>query len=160
VFGLSVASGNDIEITSDGKLNITYEMSTIRNVASIDSEGRITQSAESDQTATVIIKMKVANRSTALATSAITVHFQWVAPEIGNFAYADGSFSNAYDSSKTVVGLIYAKDEISSTEGDVYIIGTEYASETPLYLGYEPIEGNTSSSDSILKEAGYLKTYD
>ena len=159
VFGLSVASGNDVETTSDGKLNITYEMSTIRNVASIDSEGRITQLAESDQTATVIIKMKVANRPTALATSAITVHFQWVAPEIGNFAYADGSFSNAYDSSKTVVGLVYAKDEISSTEGDVYIIGAEYASETPLYLGYEPMEGNTSSSDSILKEAGYLKTY-
>lgn len=159
VFGISVAEGNDIEITNTGKLNITYSMATINGVASIDSEGRITQLKEDTRTATVTIKMKVANRATPLSQT-VTVHFQWVAPSVGDFAYADGSFSNAWTADKTLIGLVYAKEETGDNEGDVFIIGTEYSSKDSLYLGYEPQEGNASeTSDTKIKEAGYLKNY-
>ena len=158
VFGITVAEGNDIEIVNN-KLDITYSMATISGVASIDSEGRITQLSESTKTATVTIKMKVANRATPLSQT-VTVHFQWVAPAIGDFAYADGSFSNTWTADKTLIGLVYAKEETGTNEGDVYIIGTEYSSKDPLYLGYEPQEGDpTETSDIIIKEAGYLRNY-
>ena len=159
VFGIAVSAGNDVEITGNpAKLNITYTMTTIKGVASIDSEGRITQESESDSVATVTIKMKVANRTNPLEQK-VTVRFKWVAPEIGNFAYADGTFSNGFDPSKTLVGIVYAKEASSDTEGDVYILGKEYSSETALYLGYETEEGNVNSSESTLVEAGYIKNY-
>lgn len=160
VFGISVAEGNDIEVTNEGKLNITYSMPTISGVASIDNEGRITQLSESTKTATVTVKMKVANRTNPYEET-VTVHFQWVAPAIGDFAYADGSFSNAYDTSKTLVGLVYAKEESSDTEGDVFIIGKEYSGgDETFYLGYEPQEGDVSQTNNVtVKEAGYVQNY-
>ena len=160
VFGIAVAAGNDIEIVdgNPAKLNITYSMTTIKGVASIDSEGRITQKSESDSTATVTIKMKVKNRTNPLEQK-VTVKFKWVAPEVGNFAYADGTFSNAYDTTKTLVGIVYAKEAESDTEGDVFILGKEYSSDTPFYLGYETGEGDVNSSNTTSKEMGYVMNY-
>jgi hypothetical protein len=63
------------------------------------------------------------------------ISFAWKTPEIGNFAYADGTFSSYYNSSKTLVGLVYAK-EGSADEGTVYIIGKEYSNPEAHYSGY------------------------
>jgi hypothetical protein len=85
--------------------------------------------------------MKVANSVTPIRKT-VRVSFTWKAPQLGDFAYADGTFTSSYDSTKTLVGLVYAKDETSSTSGTVYIIGKEYSDpEKSYYLGYSA-DGN------------------
>nr|DAX09071.1 MAG TPA: Gastric inhibitory polypeptide [Bacteriophage sp.] len=74
--------------------------------------------------------MKVANSSQRI-NKTCKVSFEWKAPELGDFAYADGTFTSSYDATKTMIGLVYAKDVADETSGTVYIIGKEYAHENP-----------------------------
>ena len=168
MFDITVNSGNDVEIKSgtnpfnpsvNGYLDITYSMSGVSaDVATIDQTGAITLKKESAATATVTISMKVANMSTAIKRTS-TVSFAWKAPQLGDFAYADGTFSSAYDSNKTMVGLVYAKDETTSTSGTVYIIGKEYSdSDQSYYLGYTNDGVNNSETD-ILKQLYQVEYY-
>ncbi|MEE0820833.1 hypothetical protein [Catenibacterium sp.] len=92
------------------------------------------------------ISMKVANSGTAIK-KAVRVSFTWKAPQLGDFAYADGTFTSSFDATKTLVGLVYAKDETNSTSGVVYIIGKEYTDdEKSYYLGYSN-DGNQGSQE-------------
>ena len=158
LFDISVSSGNDVEIKSgtnpnnpsvDGYLDITYSMTGVTSdVATIDQTGAITMKKESSSTATVTISMKVANSSNAIRKT-VRVSFSWKAPQLGDFAYADGTFTSSYDSSKTMVGLVYAKDETTSTSGTVYIIGKEFTNgDTSYYTGYSN-RGEEGSSDAL-----------
>lgn len=172
IFGLTINDGNSVSILNElnpdntknpdtlGRLNITYSMPSISGVASIDKYGNITQLSDSDKTATVIIRVFcIINGIEDYYQETITVYFKWVAPEVGDFAYADGSFSSAYNKSKSLVGLVYAKDA-GDDEGDVYIIGTEYTTEDPVYLGYEPQDGSTSATQYQTSiEGALLKNY-
>ena len=90
--------------------------------------------------------MKVANSGTAIKKT-VRVSFTWKAPQLGDFAYADGTFTSSFDATKTLVGLVYAKDETNSTSGVVYIIGKEYTDdEKSYYLGYSN-DGNQGSQE-------------
>lgn len=168
MFDITVDSGNDVNIKSgtnpfnpsvNGYLDITYSMSGVSSdVATIDQTGAITLKKESTATAIVTISMKVANSSTAIRKTS-TVSFTWKAPQLGDFAYADGTFSSAYDSNKTMIGLVYAKDETTSTSGTVYIIGKEYSDpDQSYYLGYTN-DGVDGSNTEILAQLYQVSQY-
>lgn len=168
MFDITVDSGNDVNIKSginpynpsvNGYLDITYSMSGVStDVATIDQTGAITLKKESTATATVTISMKVANSPTAIKKTS-TVSFTWKAPQLGDFAYADGTFSSAYDSNKTMIGLVYAKDETTSTSGTVYIIGKEYSDpDQSYYLGYTN-DGVDGSNTEILAQLYQVSQY-
>lgn len=167
LFDITVESGNDVEIKQginpynpsvNGYLDITYSMSGVStDVATIDQTGAITLKKESNSTATVTISMKVANSGTAIRKT-VKVSFTWKAPQLGDFAYADGTFTSSFDATKTLVGLVYAKDETDSTSGVVYIIGKEYTNEKSYYLGYSA-DGNQGSQEQILQQLYQVQAY-
>lgn len=167
-FDITVAFGNDVEIKQgtnpynpsvNGYLDITYSMSGVSSdVATIDQAGAITLKKESSNTATVTISMKVANNGTPIRKT-VEVSFAWKAPQLGDFAYADGTFTSSFDDTKTLVGLVYAKDENDSTSGTVYIIGKEYTdAEKSYYSGYSP-DGNSGSPEQILRQLYQVQAY-
>lgn len=167
MFGINVASGNDVAIKQginpynpkvNGYLDITYFMSGVSSdIATIDQTGAITLRRESSNPATVTISMKVAN-STQPIRKSVRVLFTWKAPSLGDFAYADGTFTSSYDPNKTLVGLVYAKDETNSTSGIVYIIGKEYTSEDSYYLGYSN-EGKDGDQNQTIKDLYQVQMY-
>lgn len=168
MFGITVPIGNDVEIVSgpnpynpsvDGYLNITYQMSGVSSsVATIDQTGAITLKQESSSSATVTISMKVASNGTPIKKT-VTVKFEWQAPQLGDFAYADGTFTSSYDSTKTLVGLVYAKNEQTDTAGTVFIIGKEFTdTDKSYYLGYSD-DGNEGAQDSILQQLYQVRAY-
>lgn len=151
-FGLSIDGNNIALITENGKTipDITYKFnSSISDVATIDSRtGVITMkvtSSTKSTTATITAKLKNGN---TLTSKTINIYFAWKAPELGNFVYADGTYSNAYMTSKTLMGIIYALDS-STTEsgkktGTAYVLGKEYLDEQ--YVGYAN-DGNSGATD-------------
>ena len=168
LFDITVPVGNDVEIKQganpfnpsiNGYLDITYSMSGVSSdVATIDQTGAITLKKESSSTATVTISMKVANNPSAIKKT-VTVKFTWQAPELGDFAYADGTFTSSYDATKTLVGLVYAKNVKTETTGTVFIIGKEFTdSDKSYYLGYSA-DGNEGSSESILQQLYQVQAY-
>lgn len=147
-FGLSIDGNNISLITEGGKVvpDITYKFnSDVSSVATINKRtGVITlkvASSPKSTTATITVKLKNGN---TLTSSAITVNFAWKAPELGNFVYADGTYSSAYMTSKTLMGLIFALDKTTSTSGTAYIVGKEYLDSQ--YVGYSD-EGAQKAND-------------
>jgi hypothetical protein len=129
-FGLSLDGNNVALITEGGKVipDITYRFnSDVSDVATINNRtGVITlKTASSSKTTTATITVKLTNGNT-LTSGTINIYFAWRAPELGNFVYADGTYSSAYMPSKTLMGLIFAINKISATEGTAYIVGKEY----------------------------------
>lgn len=147
-FGLSLDGNNVALITEGGKVipDITYRFnSDVSDVATINNRtGIITlKTASSSKTTTATIIVKLTNGNT-LTSGTINIYFAWRAPELGNFVYADGTYSSAYMPSKTLMGLIFAINKISATEGTAYIVGKEYLD--PQYVGYSD-EANQGASD-------------
>lgn len=153
LFPLTVDAGNDVLI-ENGALKIEYFMikkeGSFGTVASINkTTGAITLIQESD-TVTTEVYVEVTTKTGVKKTiNNALVHFSWKAPSLGEFAYADGSFSSAYDSNKTVVGLVYACDPTDEVSGTVHILGKEYFG-TPKYLGYtsEGIANDANSEEN------------
>lgn len=111
-FGLSLDGNNVALITEGGKVipDITYRFnSDVSDVATINNRtGVITlKTASSSKTTTATITVKLTNGNT-LPSRTINIYFAWKAPELGNFVYADGTYSSAYMPSKTLMGLIFA----------------------------------------------------
>lgn len=151
-FGLSLDGNNVALITEGGKVipDITYRFnSDVSNVATINNRtGVITlKQASSTKTTTAVITVRLKNGNT-LTSKTINVYFAWKAPEIGNFVYADGTYSSAYMTNKTLMGLIFALNKTNSTSGTAYIVGKEYL--TPQYVGYSN-EGNQNATDDRKK---------
>lgn len=147
-FGLSLDGNNVALITERGKVipDITYRFnSDVSDVATINNRtGVITlKTASSSKTTTATITVKLTNGNT-LTSGTINIYFAWRAPELGNFVYADGTYSSAYMPSKTLMGLIFAINKTSGTKGTAYIVGKEYLD--PQYVGYTD-EANQGASD-------------
>ena len=148
-FNLQIADGNDVTILNEvnpwdntvtGRLNITYSIKSNSGVSSIDPKtGVITvRGNNADKVDVITIVVKTDGGQTIERTCNLIC--SWVAPEVGDFAYADGSFSPAYNPSKTLVGLVYHKDVTSgegtdAEKGTAYIIGKEFSCATGLYTG-------------------------
>lgn len=151
-FGLSLDGNNVALITEGGKVipDITYRFnSDVSDVATINNRtGVITlKQASSTKTTTAVITVRLKNGN-ILTSKTINVYFAWKAPEIGNFVYADGTYSSAYMTNKTLMGLIFALKKTDSTSGTAYVVGKEYL--TPQYVGYSN-EGNENATDDRKK---------
>lgn len=151
-FGLSLDGNNVALITEGGKVipDITYRFnSDVSDVATINNRtGVITlKQASSTKTTTAVITVRLKNGN-ILTSKTINVYFAWKAPEIGNFVYADGTYSSAYMANKTLMGLIFALKKTDSTSGTAYVVGKEYL--TPQYVGYSN-EGNENATDDRKK---------
>lgn len=152
-FGLSLDGNNVALITEGGKVipDITYRFnSDVSDVATINNRtGVITlKTASSSKTTTATITVKLTNGNT-LSSGTINIYFAWRAPELGNFVYADGTYSSAYMPSKTLMGLIFAIDKTSDTKGTAYIVGKEYLD--PQYVGYtdEALQGASDDRKNL-----------
>ena len=163
IFNVSIPNGNNIEI-KDNILHIeyTWDSSIDSEIAELDpNTGTITQYKDSDIEGKIKITLYLNNGASLYKIT--TVKFQWVAPEVGNYAYIDGTFSDYYNSKKTLVGMVYAKKQDDVTSGKVYIIGKEYAYDEPLYLGYEEKnvteDWSSEDTDDKVKEAYYTNDY-
>lgn len=160
IFNVLVSQGNNVAITTDSQgtpvLDIQYTMSGVStSVAEINKfTGVVTLKQSTTSTATVTITLKLVSGSTISKTCIVS--FVWSAPAIGNFAYIDGTFSAGYDPNKTVIGLVYAREELTDTTGTVYIIGKEYANSVAHYGGYTD-EGNTSDTNNTIKDLAYVQ---
>ena len=160
IFNVLVSQGNNVAITTDSQgtsvLDIQYIMSGVpTSVAEINKfTGVVTLKQSTTSTATVNITLRLVSGSTISKTC--TVSFIWSAPKIGDFAYIDGTFSAGYDPNKTVIGLVYAREELTDTTGTVYIIGKEYANSVAHYGGYTD-EGNTSDTNNTIKDLAYVQ---
>lgn len=100
--------GNDIVIREDGTLDITYKCSAGSSIALLDSEtGKLIlyKNGTSNYTYSVTFNSKRAGSITVSGE----IYFGYRAPEVGDFAYADGTFAKSYINTKTLVGLVYAK---------------------------------------------------
>lgn len=146
-FGLSLDGNNVALVTEEGKVipDITYSFnSDVSDVATINKRtGVITlKTASSTKNTTATITVNLIKGSPL--TKTVKVYFAWRAPELGNFVYADGTYSNAYMTNKTLMGLIFAIDKTNDTSGKAYIVGKEYLD--PQYVGYSD-EGNEGATD-------------
>lgn len=141
---LQIPYGNDVEIINEvnpynpdviGKLNITYKLENVSSsIAEIDQTGGITLKSESSiSNGVIVVTVTTINRGSF--TKRVSIKFQWTAPQIGDLAYADGTFSTGYNSNKTLVGIVFAKDEETETTGTVHIMGKEYVTDSFNYAG-------------------------
>lgn len=146
-------------ITENGKsrLDITYSLKASNSfsantfdttVATIDSvTGTITLKKESSKKGYIFITVGTdSGDKTTAQTYTCEVSFEWTAPKLGDFAYSDGTFSTSYIPSKTLVGLVYAVNESTTTSGTAYIIGKEYASDNAYMFGYSGESGSLMAS--------------
>lgn len=107
---IDFTQGNGISIRADGTLNITYSSGIPSSVGYLDSQtGELTLYKNSNQFHTFKV---VFNGS---ITAEGTIYIGYREPEVGDYAYADGTFSPSYIDNKTLVGLVYAK-QINATD--------------------------------------------
>jgi hypothetical protein len=127
-------------------------MKRVSNKANIDANGIITITGNSTKVDEITITIKTNAGQTI--TKKCNLICSWVAPAVGDFAYADGSFSSAYNPNKTLVGLVYNKsiDSGEGTDAEVgtaYIIGKEYVVEEGLRSGLNYMGANAASAEVI-----------
>ena len=159
-FNLQINS-NQVEIVSDPtpRLHIDYQLasSTYEQYLKVDSKtGNITLIKESVTVQPVIniLVYRIGNSTPTKLTCKVKI--QWTAPQIGDFVYYDGSYSNNYNANKTCVGMVYAVEITNDTSGTAYVIGKENMTENAsFYLGFSP-EGINGGDDLTLKELYYI----
>lgn len=107
---INFKTGNGINIDEYGMLDITYSSGIPSSVGFLDSTtGELTLYKNSNQFHT----FKVVFNGSITAEGRIYIGYR--EPETGDFAYADGTFSPSYIGTKTLVGLVYAK-QINATD--------------------------------------------
>lgn len=161
-FGLSLDGNNVALVTEEEKVipDITYSFnSDVSDVATINRRTGIitlkTASSTKETTVTITVNLTKGNP----LSKRVKVYFAWKAPELGNFVYADGTYSNAYMTNKTLMGLIFAIDKTNDTSGKAYIVGKEYLD--PQYIGYsdEAMEGATDDRKNLFNVRYWLKNH-
>lgn len=158
-FNLQINS-NQVEIVNDStpRLHIDYQLSpTYEQYLRVDSKtGNITLIREST-TVQPVINISVYRIGSSTPTRlTCKVKIQWTAPQIGDFVYYDGSYSNNYNTNKTCIGMVYAVENTNDTSGTAYVIGKENMTEnTSFYLGFSP-EGVNGGDNVTLRELYYI----
>ena len=159
-FNLQINS-NQVEIVNDPtpRLHINYQLasSTYDQYLRVDSKtGNITLIKESTTVQPVINILVYKIGSSTPTRLTCKVKIQWTAPQIGDFVYYDGSYSNNYNTNKTCIGMVYAVENTNDTSGTAYVIGKENMTEnTSFYLGFSP-EGVNGGDNVTLKELYYI----
>ena len=169
-----IETGNDVKIIDDNgtaRLDITFYLRSSNtygtstnlpsSIATIDSKtGIITLVSTSTTPGYIFIKVGTTNGDKNTSTqNSCQVTFQWVAPKVGDFAYEDGTFSSSFISSKALMGLVYAVKNTTSENGTAYIIGKEYAFDTPVYSNYTGETGALKNGSAYEVSTYYLRRY-
>ena len=157
-FNLQINS-NQVGIVSDPtpRLHIDYQLasSTYDQYLKVDSKtGNITLIRESVTVQPVINILVYRIGSSTPTKLTCKVKIQWTAPQIGDFVYYDGSYSNNYNANKTCVGMVYAVENTNdtNTSGTAYVIGKENMTENAsFYLGFSPDGGNSGADRGTLE---------
>lgn len=157
-FNLQINS-NQVGIVSDPtpRLHIDYQLasSTYDQYLKVDSKtGNITLIRESTTVQPVINILVYRIGSSTPTKLTCKVKIQWTAPQIGDFVYYDGSYSNNYNANKTCVGMVYAVENTNdaNTSGTAYVIGKENMTENAsFYLGFSPDGGNSGADRGTLE---------
>ena len=82
------------------------------------------------------------------------VKYEWLAPQIGEFAYSDGTFSRDFSRSKNLMGIVF-DIEGDSDSGTVYILGKEYTNNKE-WASYLTLDGH---KDGVTGEASEVKPF-
>ena len=118
---LYFATGNNVGITDDGLLNIYYKVTGLPTGCSINpSTGELTVSGNTNKTYEYSITVTLTNGQSLTAITG-SIYLGYLEPEIGNYAYSDGTFSSIYDEEKTLVGLVFQKEVV--TPGQKWKLG-------------------------------------
>lgn len=105
------------------------------------------------------IKTIVTSSSSKILETTITVGFY--VPKIGDFAYANGSFSSVYDNNLGLIGIVFNNSEYTNESGntvyDVRVLSSEYSStDVPLGPADYAVNNNNYYNESLIN---YQKTY-
>ena len=104
---ITFTRGNDVEVFDDGTLNITYALDAKApaDVDSLSGQVVVTGNSNTEYGYTVIINSKTSGPIKIEGK----IYFGYREPQVGDYAYADGTFSGTLITSKTLVGMIFAK---------------------------------------------------
>lgn len=151
-----VITGNDIAIIYEDKwvLNTQFILSTTdtSNVVTIDKySGIVTMNSQPKDGHVKITVFKKSGGNLNPVTSEIK--FTWIAAQVGEFIYTDGTFSKSGNlPNKTLMGIIYDK-EGTADEGTYYVMGAERTYTVPFVKYLSNSESNLQNFDI----SGYLK---
>ena len=158
--GLYFQEGNDVRILDNGALDIDYSIvGTLPQGSSIDrATGKFTVTENTNRSVTFnIIVTKTNGQKVSTISGSLYLGFK--APQVGDYAYSDGTFSTAFNSNKTLIGLIYQVEEsIPNTEWKVGILstssisgvfGADYYCFNPAYNTWSPTNNASSEQESI-----------
>ena len=172
-FQINIINGNDVKIEKgpnpnnpnvNGYLNITYSLNCSADIAEIDKfSGKITLHKE-DYQQTVEASIHILSITNGIQTVTSKINFYWKSPQLGDLAYADGSFSSVYNPAKTLIGVVFAKTETTREKGKVYVVGNEYVQkEEGEYIGYQNAivrnEGSSSTTNDELNAVKAITEY-
>lgn len=109
---LYFTEGNNVGITEDGYLNIHYSITNLPKTCSFNSlTGELSAPSNTNLYYPYKITVTLAD-GTSLQPIEGQIYLGYIEPAVGDFAYADGTFSSIYDSDKTLVGLVYQKEVV------------------------------------------------
>ena len=127
---MSLLHGNNLKMKnlSDGSavFDVTWAFGeNVSSLATIDSvTGAINVLQIGDPTVhTLNVSVKTL---TATLTSETTVAFYGRVPQVGDFAYADGTFDNEYFPDKTLVGLAIKRESAGTNKWKLTVYGKEW----------------------------------
>jgi hypothetical protein len=122
--GIYFTKGNDVVI-SDGILDITYSLNSKApaDIDSVTGEVKVRGNSITDYDYTVVVRSKENGPITIKGK----IYFGYREPEIGDYAYADGTFSKTLIKNKTLVGMTFAKKVNGSDTSklDLLVLGTD-----------------------------------
>ena len=123
-------SGNDVPITkhSNGHyyLDISYKITKALTGVSLPNmyEPRLNIVEGTEGSCVITTTIKYNNMgSTSTKTFDTTLNVGFYVPSVGDFAYADGTFSSEYDERANLVGMVFYCNQLSNAQGkEVYDI--------------------------------------
>lgn len=158
-------TANNVAI-KDGKPDITWSIdaSANRYASFVDAEKgvlRVTKLADPNLKEKFTVTLTVRTMAGAVVTATKNVAFYRRKPEIGDFAYADGTFDNVFDLNRDFVGWVYREEKVSDTEyifyveanGDIAVPTSKGASITSMYWGLYPDSAATNGFTTEVGEA-------
>jgi hypothetical protein len=115
-----------VVIKEDGTLDITYSCTAPISVAYLDSDSgelRLYKKSELTYGYSVVFNSESAGKLQPITGE---IEFVYKNPEVGYYAYADGTFSppTSYVKNRTLVGIVYAKqtNPLDSSKIDLAIL--------------------------------------
>lgn len=149
------AYGNDIAIENN-KIAISWTLPrSIEDIATIDSSGTITVHQEDESHNMYTLTCTVKKTDGTILTTTKQVGFWNRIPEVGDFAWGDGTYGTSWEENKDFMGLVFMKERLPKdktkpqTGWDIRVVhhrqlvcGNQTSFNNGLYIG------NTSSNNT------------